>query len=183
MKSAEASIGAGRHQQTLLLGWLLLSLVMLIADWYVGTTIQFPFFILPVGLAVWYSGIRWGIALATLIPILRQAGRLALHIPEEVPVALANTGIRIAGLIFFALLIGHVVRQNQALARRIDALEGLLPICAHCKKIRDSQNDWLPVEQYITDRSKASFTHGICPDCVREHFDDLITETATTSAT
>lgn len=53
---------------------------------------------------------------------------------------------------------------REALAR-IRTLSGLLPICASCKKIRDDDNNWVPVESYIRDHSDADFTHGVCPEC------------------
>ncbi len=48
----------------------------------------------------------------------------------------------------------------------VDAIGGLLPICAHCKKIREDDGSWVPVEKYISDHSEAEFSHGLCPDCV-----------------
>ena len=45
-------------------------------------------------------------------------------------------------------------------------MSGLLPICAHCKKIRDDQGYWTQVESYIGQRAHVSFSHGICPDCL-----------------
>ncbi len=48
---------------------------------------------------------------------------------------------------------------------RIRILEGMLPICAACKKIRDSSNAWHGLESYITRNSEATFTHGYCPEC------------------
>ena len=53
---------------------------------------------------------------------------------------------------------------------QIRALTGLLPICASCKKIRDGGGDWKQLESYITERTDAQFTHGICPDCARQYF-------------
>jgi PAS domain S-box-containing protein len=50
----------------------------------------------------------------------------------------------------------------------VRTLSGLLPICATCKKIRDDQGYWQQLEIYIKDRSDADFTHGICPDCLKE---------------
>lgn len=47
-------------------------------------------------------------------------------------------------------------------------LEGMLPICASCKKIRSETEAWIPVELFIQERSEASFTHGICPTCTDE---------------
>jgi hypothetical protein len=45
------------------------------------------------------------------------------------------------------------------------ALNGIIPVCAWCKKIRDQRGDWHQVEEYLATRSDASFTHGICEDC------------------
>jgi hypothetical protein len=56
---------------------------------------------------------------------------------------------------------------------RIRTLEGLLPICAHCKKIRDDAGTWKPVESYFESRTSVEFTHGICPDCSRDFFATL----------
>lgn len=51
---------------------------------------------------------------------------------------------------------------------RIKTLSGLLPICASCKKIRDSKGNWEQVEVYIKNNSNAEFTHGVCPECARK---------------
>ena len=61
-----------------------------------------------------------------------------------------------------------IAELEQALAR-VKKLEGILPICSFCKKIRDDQDHWQPIEQYIDERSDARFSHGICPDCYEEH--------------
>lgn len=57
-------------------------------------------------------------------------------------------------------------------ARLGRTLQGLLPICASCKKIRDEQGRWDHVESYIRQRSQADFTHGICPECARRLYPD-----------
>jgi GAF domain-containing protein len=57
---------------------------------------------------------------------------------------------------------------------QVKTLQGMLPICAHCKKIRDEQDNWQPMESYISQRSEAKFSHGVCPDCLREHYAELI---------
>jgi phosphoserine phosphatase RsbU/P len=69
----------------------------------------------------------------------------------------------------------RIVDLQQSLADRVKALEdalvrvkqlqGLLPICSYCKKIRDDQNYWQQVENYISEHSEAQFSHSICPDC------------------
>ena len=50
---------------------------------------------------------------------------------------------------------------------KIRTLRGLIPMCAWCKKIRDDKGYWKRVEVYIKEHSDASFTHGICPDCMK----------------
>ncbi len=49
-------------------------------------------------------------------------------------------------------------------------LRRLLPICSHCKKIRNDEQLWEQVEAYLEKRSNLSFTHGICPDCLRKYY-------------
>jgi DNA-binding response OmpR family regulator len=48
---------------------------------------------------------------------------------------------------------------------RVKRLEGVLPTCMYCKKIRDQREVWVGIEQYISQRTEASFSHGVCPDC------------------
>lgn len=64
-----------------------------------------------------------------------------------------------------------LVRQKEELEAalgRVKQLEGIIPICMHCKKIRDDQNSWNQLEQYISNHSEAKFSHGICPQCLEE---------------
>ena len=64
-----------------------------------------------------------------------------------------------------------VILFTLKLLREIKHLEGLLPICASCKKIRDSHGNWLQIESYIRDHSDAEFSHGICPDCAKKLYE------------
>jgi hypothetical protein len=61
-------------------------------------------------------------------------------------------------------------RQLEISMTEIKTLEGLLPICAGCKKIREDDGSWVHVEQYISDNSDASFSHGMCPDCISHYY-------------
>jgi sigma-B regulation protein RsbU (phosphoserine phosphatase) len=62
-------------------------------------------------------------------------------------------------------LADRVLELEKALLQ-VKHLQGLLPICAYCKRIRGDQDYWQQVEEYITDHSDARFSHGICPDCL-----------------
>lgn len=73
------------------------------------------------------------------------------------------------------------IEMLQMLSRRIRAIEKsmrnvlgtLLPICANCKKIREEDGSWVPIENYITDHSESEFTHGICPQCAERLYPEL----------
>ncbi len=57
------------------------------------------------------------------------------------------------------------VKELELALTNVRLLQGLLPICCYCKKIRDDKNYWQQVDTYVADHSEAQFTHGICPDC------------------
>lgn len=71
----------------------------------------------------------------------------------------------------------RLAAELRAAQSKIRILSGLLPICASCKKIRDEHDVWHRIESYIRSHSEATFTHGVCPDCVRElypeHADEI----------
>ena len=73
----------------------------------------------------------------------------------------------VASLFFLALYI-----QLRTL-QKIRLLEGMLSICANCKKIRDGENQWSPMEVFIQKRSHADFSHTICPECGIKLYGDL----------
>jgi phosphoserine phosphatase RsbU/P len=64
----------------------------------------------------------------------------------------------------------RVAERILNLQSEVRQLEGLLPICAYCKKIRDDGQNWQSVESFVASRTDAEFSHGICPDCVEKHW-------------
>jgi DNA-binding response OmpR family regulator len=62
----------------------------------------------------------------------------------------------------------HRVKQLEDAVAQIKHLQGLLPICSYCKRIRDDKNYWHQVEHYITSHADVRFTHGICPQCMEK---------------
>jgi phosphoserine phosphatase RsbU/P len=73
-----------------------------------------------------------------------------------------QVGRRILGL---QQRLGEQVRQLQDTLAQVKQLQGMLPICSYCKKIRDDRNYWQQVETYVAERSEARFSHSICPAC------------------
>ncbi len=63
-------------------------------------------------------------------------------------------------------LVGRVQELEDALSQ-VKQLQGLLPICSYCKKVRDEQNYWQRVESYLSEHAQVVLSHGICPDCYR----------------
>jgi len=70
-------------------------------------------------------------------------------------------------------LADRVAELEEAL-HKVKLLQGLIPICAWCKKVRGDRNYWQQVEQYVSEHSEARFTHSICPDCRAKYADPEI---------
>jgi hypothetical protein len=65
---------------------------------------------------------------------------------------------------------GALIAQLQETLAQVRTLKGLVPICAHCHRIRDDQGFWNQLEAYLRDHSEAQFSHGICPACLAVHY-------------
>lgn len=90
-----------------------------------------------------------------------------------------------AGIVFSAVMVDissqqkvekereRLIDELKAALSRVKQLNGLLPICASCKKIRDDKGYWNQIESFIREHSKADFSHGICPDCANRLYPDL----------
>ena len=76
--------------------------------------------------------------------------------------------LRFAVYFSMGLLLCAIGRRIKVSERKAEVLEGLLPICARCKKIRDEHADWKQLETYLHQRSPVEFTHTYCPDCAQE---------------
>jgi len=63
-----------------------------------------------------------------------------------------------------------LIQELQKALAEVKTLSGLLPICSHCKKIKDDKGYWQQIENYIQERSAAQFTHGICRECAERHY-------------
>ncbi len=90
-------------------------------------------------------------------------------------------------LLFLAMIAGHITvmvglisinsrrleKDLTSAMHEIKTLRGIIPICSHCKKIRDDKGYWQQVESYVKARTDAEFTHTICPDCKEELYPEL----------
>jgi len=98
--------------------------------------------------------------------ITKPAGRNELK-------ARISVGVRVVQL--QNALAGRVRELENALAH-VKTLQGLLPICSFCHKIRDDGDVWQQLETYVEEHSEADFSHGICPECMEKHYPDIAEE-------
>lgn len=75
--------------------------------------------------------------------------------------------------IIIALLGTVIINSTNKLFRRMKYLEGILPVCTSCKKIRDDKGHWHQIESFIRDRSEAEFSHSICPECAKKLYPEF----------
>jgi len=109
-----------------------------------------------------------GYRLGTLCVIDRSPRQLS----ESQVTALAALSRQAAALL-------ELRRANAGLSdalSRVSVLEGFIPICAYCRKVRDDGDYWQQVEEYLERRTASQFTHGICPDCAVVHFPDEVAD-------
>ena len=66
-----------------------------------------------------------------------------------------------------------LIAQLQKTLQEVKTLRGFLPICAHCRKIRQDSGYWQQIEVYVQEHTDAKFTHGLCPDCTHKLYPEL----------
>ncbi len=136
----------------------------------------FIFFSIPVALAAWAVG-RWAGVLTALLAAVAWAGA---HFLESNPYSSPfyagwNAILHMGWMLLVALALARIRtdldRERQlntalgAALEQVKVLQGLLPVCAWCHRIRDAEGNWGELESYIRKHTDAEFTHGICPAC------------------
>jgi hypothetical protein len=174
--SASLTIVSGVREQLLKVSakpwiWIVLVVAFLSLNLLVGPYWEIPVLIaFPVVLATWHRGLRWGIPLAIILPVTRLVVFGLQGWPVAWPVAVLNCLNRTIIFVLLIYLVARVAEQSREMARKVKVLEGFLPICSFCKKIRDGGDGWHQLEQYITRNSEAQFSHGCCPTCMERHY-------------
>jgi len=162
------------------LGITAIIVVFGITDYYTGVELHFfAFYFIPVSIAAWRLGLIPSIITSVLsATVWFVADYYAGHEYTLQVFAIWNTIIRLCS---FLIIGGTVSRIHDMLQKekeistrlqttlnQIKVLEGILPICASCKKIRNTNGKWQQIEEYIIQHSQAEFTHGLCPQCGRK---------------
>ena len=152
--------------------WVGITAVLVWATYMIGSDTQFPaLYVLPVSAAAWYSGRRPAVGLAIAVTASNVVFLLVLW-----PAA-PNSGTLVLEALFrgavitlMGLWFSRLSEHERQLHRYVLKLEGLLPICAFCKSIRNEAGEWERLETFVAARSDAEFTHGFCPNCAKERY-------------
>ena len=140
--------------------WIPISLLFVIVDTLTENRIPPPTYVLLIGAAAWFSGIKAAVPMAVLLPFARLASLDAGN-PQIGP---ARFTISVLVLVLIAMLVARLAQHEREMQARIRALESLLPMCMFCKSIRNNDQQWQRLEAYMSD-SGTGVTHGICPTC------------------
>ena len=147
----------------------------------------FSFYFLPVWLVAWHVGLRSGVYMALLAAgTWFMADYASGHVYSSQGIQAWNALMELAACIVVAGIASVVRTQLRAqeklntelfeMMAQIKRLEGLLPICAACKQIRNERGEWEPMEKYITAHSEAQFSHSVCPRCAQKLYPQYLDE-------
>jgi K+-sensing histidine kinase KdpD len=163
--------------------WIGIGAALVAMDYLLGPASQFPvIYVIPVTLAAWYSGKRPALAMAIAVPLLHIVFLATLwRQSDSVATLVAQTAMRGAVIIVMALWFARLSAHEQELNQRVETLEGLLRICSFCRKIRNEDGAWQPLERFVAERSNTRFSHGMCPTCQKTHYPAFQDDGATVS--
>ena len=145
----------------------------------------FAFYFLPVWILGWYVNFKSSVVMAVLSAgTWLMADYMSGHIYPHPAIGYWNGAMDLVACLVVAVTT-HIARQQflkqQELhaellgaATTIKQLEGMLHICAFCKRIRNDRNEWEQLEKYFTSHSDTSFSHGYCPDCAQKFYPNLV---------
>lgn len=72
------------------------------------------------------------------------------------------------------------ITEKKLSAMEIRTLRGILPLCSHCKKVREDNGYWRRVDEYIQEHTETDISHSVCPDCMKAFHSDPVDNNATT---
>ena len=153
-------------------------------DWFDSVTGEaYEFFILyfgPVAAAAWLAGLGPAVIVSLVSAAAWFQSDLAVHVEHSLTQGTWDTLMRLAAFLALGLTLSKVKseltrekRLNAELAQamaEIKQLRGILPMCSFCRKIRDADQQWIPLEKYIATHSDAQVSHGLCPVCYKKHY-------------
>ena len=174
-------------QKTTVLVWIVAATALLgLVDYITGYQLNFFLFYLvgPVAVAAFELGLVAAAAVSILCAAAWAGADLSAgHTYSSSAAALLNTAVRLAAFLSLGWAVSRIralLDKERLLSTKLQAtldevrrLEGLLPICSNCKKIRGDTGTWQQMEVYIEKHTGSQFSHGLCPDCARKILADV----------
>lgn len=151
---------------------VLSSIAVLFLEYSAGRNIRLSMlYVLPVALSAWSNHRRTAYILAVLLPCSRLSFFVPWNEMDDIFHGVINAAVRIVVLMGVAHL-AYVASQAVELKRKMTVLENILPMCASCRKIRNTDGTYEQLETYIIKHSETKFSHGICPDCMNKLYSE-----------
>jgi hypothetical protein len=154
--------------------------ILLLLDVLTGYEFDFfVFYFIPVGAIAWYFGSKQTILCSILCAFVSfYADYLSGQIYSSNFVAAWNTCILLISYLVIGLSTAKInillksekIKTDtlQTALDKVKILESFLSICCSCKKIRNEDGAWQPIESYISNHSETRFSHGYCPECLKQ---------------
>lgn len=160
---------------------ILLAFLIGVMDWLTGEEYDFfVFYFVPIALSAWYLGKQSGWAMALLSAVIWPISDILSHRLFSPTVEMWDEFMRLVSFFIVAVALSKikkVLAAERALTNRLSGamaeikqLQGILPMCSFCRKIRDNQDRWVPLEKYLLDYTDAKVSHGLCPACYKKHY-------------
>lgn len=159
---------------------LLLLLAIGIMDYMTGYKFRLDlFYLVPLAFAAWYIDRNTGFALSAItVGIITLAEALTGKIFDHILLEFWNASMRIGFYLVVIFILSRlrstmqersdVIRELRDTLKEVKELRGILPICSSCKKIRTDEGYWQNVDEYISHRTNAEFSHGLCNECAKK---------------
>lgn len=166
-------------------GVVLFILVLGLVDWKTGYELNFfVFYFLPVAVAAWFFGVEAAVCFSIVCAFVWFfADKFSGHYYSSSIFAVWNTLIRLFSFVAIGWSVDkiNVLLQSEKIKAEklelalseIKILRSFLSICCVCKKIREDDGNWQPIESYISHHSDTKFSHGYCPDCGKKAMEQV----------
>jgi len=147
---------------------LALSLVLMVSDLLLGPTLGLPvFFIVPVMLAAWFSGVRLAVTLAVFLAVFRFFVHWAWQFPLELLPAVVNNVMRCVTFVAVGYVTARAAKLIRDLRTRVELLEQQLPVCKGCGVIKRPDGSWGALESLPETPPER---RPLCPACEEKHY-------------
>jgi len=151
----------------------LLLIVIGYVDYATGYEVSvFILYALPIAWIAWSVNLPAGLALAVLASAFWiTADRASGHVYQHAWVQWERTAMHFVNFGFIAFSFSQFRRSHDRQKNRVQQLEGVLPICIACKRVRNSQGNWTDLDEYLRLQGGTTAESCICPEClsVRYH--------------